>query len=489
MPLDWLVASDATLARFIVQRGLAIVYLIAFVVALRQFPALLGERGLLPVPAFLRRMPFRVAPTLFQLGYSDRRLAMVAWSGVGLAVLAASGLAEAAPLPVAMAIWFGLWLLYLSIVNVGQTFYAFGWESLLLEAGFLAIFLGNAETAAPLLVLVLFRWLAFRVEFGAGLIKLRGDPCWRDLTCLDYHHETQPLPNPLSWYAHRAPRRFHRVEVVGNHLAQLVVPIGLLLPQPIAGIAAGYMILTQLYLVLTGNYAWLNWVTIIVTAAALPDAILPGAGSVAVAWPFAASAAPVTSAGPPWFELAVGALTALVVVLSYWPVRNLMGGHQLMNFSFNPFHLVNTYGAFGSVTRQRDEIVVEGTDAPEPDGSARWREYPFKAKPGDPHRRPPQVAPYHLRLDWLMWFLPLAPYRMERWFVRFVEHLLGADPLVLGLLAGDPFEGRRPTFVRAVLYRYRYSTWTERRRTGVWWTRERIGDYLPPVRLEAGRAG
>src|SRR5207248_8444897 len=137
---------------------------------------------------------------------------------------ALAGLPEAGPFWVPMLAWFVMWVLYLSIVNVGQVFYGFGWETLLCEAGFLAIFLGPSHTVPPTLVLLAFRWLVFRVEFGAGLIKLRGDPCWRDLTCLDYHHETQPLPNPLSWYFHHLPKSVHRLEVVGNHVAQLVAP-------------------------------------------------------------------------------------------------------------------------------------------------------------------------------------------------------------------------------------------------------------------------
>jgi hypothetical protein len=183
-----LTAPDLQLARFVLERGLAAIYLVAFLVALDQFPALLGERGLLPVSRFLARRTFLEAPSLFHLGYSDRRLIVVAGSGALVAALLLVGLVERAPLPLTMVAWFALWVLYQSIVNVGQTFYAFGWETLLLEAGFLAIFLGNDEIAPPWPALLLFRWLAFRVEFGAGLIKLRGDQCWRDLTCMDWHH-------------------------------------------------------------------------------------------------------------------------------------------------------------------------------------------------------------------------------------------------------------------------------------------------------------
>jgi hypothetical protein len=472
--LSWLSAPDYTIARLLLGRGLAAIYLVAFVVVLRQFRPLLGERGLLPVPEFLGVVTFRSTPSLFHWHYSDRAVVAVAWAGILLSASLVVGLAGAAPLPVTMAVWAVLWVLYLSIVNVGQTFYAFGWESLLLEAGFLAVFLGNDATAPPALVLFAYRWLAFRVEFGAGLIKMRGDRCWRDLTCMNYHHETQPMPNPLSWWFHHLPRPLHRFEVLGNHAAQLVVPFGLFLPQPIAGIAAIYMILTQLYLVVSGNYAWLNWVTIIATASALPDTFLR---------PILPFITRVSGEQPVWFAAAVIGLALLVAFLSYWPVRNLLGRAQLMNYSFNPYHIVNTYGAFGSVTRNRDEVVVEGTHDPVAVSDADWREYDFKGKPGDLRRMPPQVAPYHLRLDWLMWFLPLSPGYGEIWFIRFVEKLLRNDPATLGLVRRNPFPDSPPALIRARMYRYRYSSWSERRKTGAWWTRERVGEYLPPVGL------
>src|SRR5205814_3056388 len=164
-----------------------------------------------------------------------------------------------------------LWALYLSIVNVGQTFYSFGWETLLLEAGFLAIFLGPASAPTPLPLVYLVRWLVFRLEFGAGLIKMRGDACWRDLTCLYYHHETQPMPNPLSWYFHHIPRALHRAEVAGSHFAQLVAPVLLFFPQPIAAFAGLVIAVTQPCLVLSGNFAWLTFVTIVLTASAFDD--------------------------------------------------------------------------------------------------------------------------------------------------------------------------------------------------------------------------
>jgi hypothetical protein len=464
-----LVAPDYTFARLVIERGIALIYLIGFVVAVRQFPALCGERGLEPAPRFLARVRFLDAPSLFHWGYSDRRLRIVSWSGVALSAGLALGLPQQAPLPVTMLTWLILWVLYQSISNIGGTFYSFGWESLLLEAGFLAIFLGNDAIAPPWLVLLAFRWLAFRVEFGAGLIKLRGDRCWRNLTCMDYHHETQPMPNPLSWFFHRLPQPFHRLEVVGNFVAQLVLPFGLFLPQPFASFAALLMIGTQLYLVVSGNYAWLNWVTILAIVAAL-------AGPIRTTATFEPT--------PAWFTLAVLALTGLVVVLSWWPVRNMASPGQAMNASFNPFRLVNTYGAFGSVGRERIELVIEGTDADEPRPDATWREYGFKGKPDDPKRLPPQVAPYHLRLDWLLWFIPLSPRYGGDWFVRFIARLLEGDRQILGLIRRNPFPDAPPRFVRARFFRYRFTTRRERRESGAWWVRRFEADYLPPVRLD-----
>jgi Lipase maturation factor len=398
--------------------------------------------------------------------------------GAGLAGAALLGLPEQGPAWLSAAAFFALWALYLSVVNVGQTFYGFGWETLLLEAGFLAVFLGPAGTAPPTLVLWLYRWLLFRVEFGAGLIKLRGDRCWRDLTCLDYHHETQPLPGPLSWFFHHLPRPLHRAEVVANHATQLVVPFGLFAPQPVAGVAALVIVVTQAWLLASGNFSWLNLITIVLAAAALDDRLLAALSPVDP---------PAVLAGPAgWQQAAVLAVALLVAVLSVRPASNLLGRRQLMNASFDPLRLVNTYGAFGAVTRVRREIVLEGTDeAAAPGPATAWKEYRFKAKPGDPRRRPRQVAPYHLRLDWLLWFAAMSPPSSHPWMAGLVTRLLEHDPATRKLLGRpDPFPDHPPALVRARLYRYRFTTPAERRRTGAWWTRELVGEYLPPLRLD-----
>jgi hypothetical protein len=455
------------LVRLLYQRGLAAIYLVAFVSALNQFPALLGERGLLPVPRLLAFVSFREAPSLFHVHYSDRLFTLVAWTGIALSCVALFGLSESGPVWLSFAVWFALWLLYLSIVNVGQTFYAFGWESMLLEAGFFASFLGPAQVAPSPLPVIALRWMLFRTELGAGLIKLRHDECWRDLTCLYYHYETQPLPNALSWYFHWLPKRVHRAGVVFSHFVQIIAPFGLFFPQPIAAAAAGLIVGHQLLLIVSGNYAWLNWLTVVLGITGFSDSLLRTLFPVDV---------PVTMPRSTAYEVVLFVLTAVTLALSVKPALNFVDKHQRMNFNYNPWHLVNAYGAFGSVTRERYEIVLEGAAD---DHGTEWKEYGWRAKPGDPARRPPQVAPYHLRLDWLMWFLPLGGVRnLQPWFVRLVEKLLAGDAQIAKLLRHNPFPDRPPRVIRALIYRYQYTDRQERAASGAWWKRERIGEFF-----------
>ena len=475
--MDWYGDSGMELTRIVVSRGLALVYVIAFVVAVRQWPALLGDHGLLPVRRHLQGTTWKRAPSLLRIRCDDRSVLAASWLGALIGVAVVAGLVERAPAPVWIVCWLAMWAIYLSLVNVGQVFYGFGWETLLLEAGFLATFLGPRGVAPPVLVLWLFRWLAFRVELGAGLIKLRGDPCWRNLTCLRYHHETQPLPNPLSWRFHHLPDWMHRAEVLGNHAAQLVAPWLLLLPQPVAGIAALAMIVTQCWLLVSGNFSWLNLVTIVIVAAALPDSllrhVLPDVDA--------------SASSPAWWAVLGLVAGGALALLSVRPAANLLSRRQVMNGSFDPLRLVNTYGAFGHVTKHRDELIVEGTADEVVTPSTTWLAYEFAAKPGDPARRPRQIAPYHLRLDWLMWFAALGSPGSHPWVRTLVDRLLAGDVATLRLLGRNPFPDRPPAHVRVLVYRYRFTTSDERRATCEWWHRELLGTYLPPARLGYGR--
>ncbi|HUI25805.1 MAG TPA: lipase maturation factor family protein, partial [Candidatus Kryptonia bacterium] len=375
---------------------------------------------------------------------------------------------------------------YMSFIHVGQLFWGYGWEILLLESGFLAMFLcrpfdprPSAVPRAPIwIVMLLLRWVVFRLMFGAGLIKIHGDPCWRNLTCMIYHYETQPLPNPLSWYFHHFPPVVHRFEVLVNHFVELIVPWTLFGPRRLRQTGGLFTIGFQLLLILSGNLVWLNWLTIVLCIACFDDQ--------ALAWLIPARlrdrltnshAEPASHTG----NAVVIALAALVAYLSIGPVRNLMGSRQIMNGSFDRLHLVNTYGAFGSVGKVRNEIILEGTTDEQITDTTRWRAYEFKCKPGDVHRRPCVVAPYHYRIDWQIWFAAMEDPRGNPWLVHFIYLLLQNDAGALSLLANDPFPDAPPRFIRAELYKYEF---TEPGDAGhAWWRRTRVGEYFPPLSL------
>ena len=462
-------------SRFVFERGLALIYLVAFIAVVNQFVPLLGEHGLLPATRFVREVPFRASPSLFFFRATDNAFRLAGWLGVLLSLLAVTGLVVHRSAIGAGVVWALLWVLYLSFVNVGQTFYGFGWESLLLEAGFFTIFAGASGTPPHAALNWIYRWTLFRLMFGAGLIKMRGDSCWRDLTCLDYYFETQPIPNPLSWYFHWLPRRVLHGGVVFNHVVELIVPFGYFLPQPFAGIAGLITIVFQLTLIVSGNLSWLNWLTLVLAVTTLDDRFL--------SW----LPVPMPSLHPPAAaqRIAVYVLAAVVAVLSIPPILNMLSPGQLMNSAFNPLQIVNTYGAFGSITKERFEIAIEGTSDEGLTARTVWREYEFKGKPGDPARRPPQIAPYHLRLDWLMWFAAMGSAQDEPWFSELILKLLQGDRATLGLLRTNPFPEAPPRWIRAGMYRYRFTTPAERRATGRWWNRERVGEYFPAVRLPA----
>lgn len=446
---------------------LALLYGIAFLNAYFQFPALLGEKGLLPAPDYLQHSTFKESPGFFHLHYSDRLLKLLALVGVGLSLLLLYGSFYSLPLFIAFFSWLLAYFLYLSIVNSGQVFYSFGWESMLLEAGFIAAFLGPHGTVPHLIPLIFLRWMIFRTELGAGLIKLRGDTCWRDLTALFYHHETQPMPNPLSRTFHHAPKWFHKAGVAFSHFVQLVLPFGLLFPQPIATVSGIFIILHQLILVVSGNYAWLNWLTIALGLSC-----------------FSFQTERELQVQPDWFislQLVVGIAG---LFLSWKPLLNLISRTQKMNFCWNRYHLIGAYGAFGSVTKRRYEIVLEGR------WEGEWKEIEFKAKPGNLKRMPPQFAPYHLRLDWLMWFLPFSVqvsegnvfvWGHERWFLELVLRIFQMDKATLALLKGHQFPESAPEEIRAHFYHYEFTSREEYRKENHIWKRHYLGEYLPSL--------
>jgi hypothetical protein len=474
------------LTRFVFLRGLGLIYTVAFAILWQQGPGLIGSRGLLPAQRFVERVHhagnFLDYPGLFYWNASDTLQQALAVIGLVLSLLVMAGLENA----IAM---FALWALYLSYCHIGQIFWGYGWEILLLETGFLAVFLCPLRGARPLsdplpappVVIWLLRWLLFRVMFGAGLIKLRGDPCWRELTCLVHHYETQPVPGPASWLLHQAPVWFHQLGVAFNHLVELIAPFGLFGPKPIRQLAAGAMIVFQLVLIVSGNLSFLNWLTLVVCLSCLDDSVL------ARVLPARLRAAAERLDAQPRKSraqiAAVALLASVVGVLSVGPVLNMLSPRQAMNQSFDPLHLVNTYGAFGSVGRVRREIVLQGTLEPSAETAVDWREYELPCKPGDVRRRPCLITPYHHRLDWQMWFAAMSDPESEPWFVHLAYKLLTGEREVTRLLARNPFASRPPRFVRAELYEYRFTRLGDG--SSAYYQRTRLGSYLEPVSLHS----
>ena len=493
--------SSYWLTRFVILRLLGFVYFVAFLAAVNQIVPLVGDHGLLPARTFMEQVAahfgshsegFLQLPSLFWVHLSDRFLAGTAWIGLGLSATVMLGYANA----IITAL---LWALYMSFVNIGQDWYGYGWEIQLLETGFLAIFLcplldGRPfpKRAPPRIVIWLFRWLTFRIMIGAGLIKLRGDPCWRDLTCLYYHYETQPIPNPLSWWLHFRPHWFHKLGAVWNHFVELVVPWFAFYPRLARHIAGALLVSFQIILILSGNLSFLNWLTIVPALACFDDSLweklLPRwlverARRAAESVP--ASPMMIRFRPPAPEEIAALVLAAIVVLLSIAPVANMLSPRQLMNTSFNRLHLVNTYGAFGSVGRVRPEIVFEGTDESTPTDHTKWKEYEFKAKPGNPRRRPALIAPYQPRIDWQIWFAAMSTPDQYPWTLHFVWKLLHNDRGTLSLLANNPFPEKPPRYIRAQYYRYEFAPPGDQ--SGAWWKRTLLGSWLPPLSADDPR--
>lgn len=473
------------LTRFLILRLLALVYCVAFLIVILQGDPLLGRNGLLPAADFLAQGraafdstldAFLALPTLFWFDSSDAAMHVAAWVGLALAVAALLGVTNA-------LLQLALWAIYLSFVQGGQLFYGYGWETQLLETGFLAVFLCPVRsigpfpaTAPPLVVIWLFRWLIARIMLGAAAIKLRGDPCWRDFTCLVYHYETQPNPNPLSWWLHGLPRWFHVAGVAFNHFVELIAPFLMLGPR-VARLAAGICFVAfQLFLIASGNLSFLNWLTIVPALACFDDRFLAPLFPRRLRERAAASAA-VPPSRP--HRTAAWGLAALVAVLSINPVLNLLSSHQAMNRSFDRLHLVNTYGAFGSVGRERFEVILSGTDDDHLGPDTEWREYEFPCKPGDVARRPCWISPYHYRLDWQLWFAAMSSIGREPWLLHLADKLLRGDSDVKRLLAVDPFPHTPPRYLKADLYRYEFTRNGDGSRN--WWRRTYVEPYLHPI--------
>jgi hypothetical protein len=485
------------LTRFVILRWLGFVYVIAFLAAVNQLIPLVGSAGLTPAALYYHALAehfgsswsaFWILPSLFWFDCSDTMLRVVPWIGLILSCAVAAGFANS-------IILFILWALYLSIVHVGGDWYAFGWETQLTETGFLAIFLVPLLDARPFparpppyVVIVLFRWLVVRIMLGAGLIKLRGDPWWHDWTALQYFFQAQPIPNPLSVYLHFLPHGVLAFGVFLTFFVELVVPWFAFWPRPARLVAGLLMIGLQFVLIASGNFAFLNWLTIVPALACLDDRflgwMLPGRLK---AQAERARSAEKPSAG---MTYASYALACLVGCLSIPVVINLCSSNQRMIAYYEPFDLVGTYGVFGAVTQNigwtdRHVVVLEGTASADPDTATDWKEYRWLAQPSDPAAAPVQVAPYQPHLDWQLWFAPMGGPEDAPWMISLIAKLLHNDPLALSLIGPNPFPNAPPRYIRAVSYTYQFA------RPGnpghVYWIRQRQGLWLPPLSADDSR--
>ncbi|KAJ8317346.1 hypothetical protein KUTeg_005250 [Tegillarca granosa] len=343
--------------------------------------------------------------------------------------------------------------------------------------------------------IMLALWILYH-SIVNGLIKIRGDQCWRDLTCMNYHYETQPVPNPISYYMHQSPEIFHKFETLTNHFVELVAPFLLVFPRRLRMVGGAIQILFQVVLIISGNLSFLNWLTIVPSLACFDDASLSRMFSnkrnsvkwkVKIVQEHDEKYKPIPRLGcyiRRVFNISLGILLAY---LSIPVVQNLFSSRQAMNTSFDPLRIVNTYGAFGSVTKERTEVIFQGTyDNPSSPG-AKWHEYQFKCKPGNITRRPCLISPYHYRLDWLMWFAAFQNYQYNPWLVHLGVKLLANDEETESLIDYNPFSGKDPPkFIRAEHYRYRFTKiGSVDASKGRWWKRSHIGNYLPPISLDS----
>lgn len=486
-------------------RALGCVYLIAFLSLWTQLDGLIGEHGILPIAEFLpaarahlgSSAPF-VLPTLCWLNASDGFLHFLCGTGAVLSVLLIAGF-----LPIGSLVL--LFVSYLSLTIAGQTFLSFQWDILLLETGFLAIFFAPCrwritakrdERFSPVGHFLL-KLLLFKLMLMSGVVKLTsGDDSWWNLTALDYHYWTQPLPTVLGWWAHQAPGWFGKLSTFFVLFVECVVPFFIWAPRRMRHIACALFVLLQVLIALTGNYCFFNLLTIALCLLLIDDAFwarkrsLVGRDSVEPfnVVPSVGSFGSTESRPTIWtYGRRVITISALLVLLplnamliysafkprTAWPRPMAMLGEWVA-----PFHIVNGYGLFRVMTKTRPEIILEGSA----DG-IEWLPYEFRWKPGDLNQSPRWVAPHQPRLDWQMWFAALGNYRQNPWFVGLTRQLLENNPDVTRLLAHNPFRDKPPTYVRSTLYDYHFTTLAEHRATGVWWKREVRREYLPPVSL------
>ncbi|CAN5573418.1 lipase maturation factor family protein [soil metagenome] len=469
-------------------RCLGAIYLIAFLSLWLQVNGLMGARGLMPVGPLLSDAhaqfggeAYLALPTLCWLNSSNAFLHLLCGGGVIFSVLLILGLAPAICLLL-------LFATYLSLTVAGQTFFSFQWDVLLLETGFLAFFLApwrwqlQRNPPAPLSrpALFLLHFLLFKLMLMSGVVKLTsGDASWWYLTALDYHYWTQPLPTVLGWWADKSPEWFKHFSTAFVLVVEIAAAFLIWLPRHLRLLGFASIVLLQVMIGLTGNYAFFNLLTLALCLLLLDDYVWPGASRLT-------NAAGSLPARPrAWLVWAPGAvivltlpLNAILLFNAFKPEAPWPRPLEQMYGAVAPFRIVNGYGLFRVMTKERPEIVLQGSD-----DAIEWKDYEFKWKPGPLDRRPGFVQPHQPRLDWQMWFAALGDVRQNPWFFALAFRLLENSPDVVQLLGKNPFPEQPPRYLRAQIYRYRFSTAAEHRATGAWWQRTDERKYLPPVSL------
>ena len=461
---------------FLFLRLFGLITLSAFVSFAVQAQGLIGSRGILPlaelVDALARVGPQRFAlmPMVFWLNDSDAAIQAVCWAGAGLSLALIFNLLPRVSLVL-------IYAFYLSLLYAGQTFMNFQWDTFLLETTIVAFVMSFAPTTGVWLA----RWLLFRFMFMSGVVKLlSGDPNWWNLSALDYHFLTQPLPTPLAWYAASLPAGVLRVATGAVFVVELGLPFLIFCPRHLRFVAAIGILVLQCCILLTGNYNWFNLQTSLLCLPLLDDAGLRRITPprfVNVLQARMSCSAPRRAV-----KLAVNPLALLMVFLSLVQMDVRFGGTPpeaaiTIDGWFAPLHLTSPYGLFAVMTTSRDEIVIQGSY----DG-VEWRDYEFRYKPGDVMRRPLWNIPHQPRLDWQMWFAALDDPQRQPWFSRFLVRLLENEPSVTALLETNPFPDKPPTYVRAQFYDYTYADSREHA-AGQWWDRRLLGLYFPEARL------
>ena len=454
---------------------LALIYAIAFGSLALQVMGLYGSQGIAPIAAFLAQVArnggairYLAIPSLFWLASDDGVLTGMCFGGVILAsILFLTGFAKGRH---ERLLLFLLYAIYLSYASAGQEFLSFQWDSLLLETGFLAIFLGRNRVTPWL-----FRWLVFRVYSLSGAVKLlSGDANWRNLSAVSFHWHTQPLPTVLAWYADKLPGGVQHAATWGTLAIELVLPFLIFFPRRIRQAGATGMIALQVLILLTGNYTFFNLLTIALCLFLFDDRTF-------ARWIPGSTPENASEAAHGGKLAAVAGVVIVTLGLSHlWLTftGKLMEPLSTAIRYTAPLEIVNTYGLFAVMTTQRNEIVLEGSD----DGSV-WLPYEFHHKPGDLKRAPTWVAPHQPRVDWQMWFAALGNYQSNSWFVNLALRVLEGSPAVQPFFAVNPFPQRPPRFIRAQVYEYKFSDSATHARSGEWWQREARGLYLPAVGL------